>query len=213
MIEGEIIGLVITIVAIVAMVTGFVWLLAFGRRPMWPDGDRTEVVYRAHRAIVIWDPSHHVSDVRERTTIALACAKASWAISRAWHDATGENVFGDLETIGVQVFEDSAFEDRAARAIPGRDPKTVGAFLDKGAVRLGNGPPMPVIRASHLAHVENTGQPIIHELLHSLGDLYTDREHVDGKAWADASDSEIEIEERAEGLFRLVAPHPLEASS
>lgn len=202
--EDQIIGLIITIAAVVAITTGLVWLFVFGIRPEWPEGIRSEATYRGHRAIVVWHESYRPNST-DRESIALQVAKAAWVTGRAWREKKGDNVFGDLETVGAWILADGAFEEEAAKAHPGRDPLSIAAWLGKGMQRLGNGPPMPIMRESHVDHLERTGQPAIHELLHSLGGLYHDRAHADASVWADPANPEISVEERAQELFDIVA--------
>jgi hypothetical protein len=189
------IGLAITTAAALALLVGIGWLLIFGTRNEWPDGTRVSATFRGHSAEVVWARGANVAGAD-----VLAVAKAAWAVSRAWRIVRGENRFGDLELVGAWILPDDAFEIEAAKSHA--DPSAAQAYLVHVRRRLGQGPPLIVMRASLVAHLVETGQPAIHELLHAMPGLYGDRLHVTADVWE--KPGAVTAEGSASSYYRVV---------
>lgn len=189
------IGLAITIAAALALLVGFGWLLIFGRRDEWPAGKRVTVTFRGHVADVVWAQGVSVADA------SVAVAKAAWAVGRGWKTIRDENRFGELQRVAAWILPDDAFEVEAAKSHA--DPTSTQAYLVHVPRRLGQGPPLIVMRASLVTHLIKTGQPAIHELLHAMPGLYGDRLHTTADVW-EARDFGT-VEGSAAALYRAVA--------
>lgn len=194
--QGEVIGLVISVVATLALAGGFVWLFVFGRRNEWPAGLRIEQVVGGHNATVIWHPGSGGSSL-----VAASVARAALATANAWSELKGtDEAVKTLGHVAVWLLPDAEFDREAASVNPYRDPKHVAAYLVHVRRRLGQGPPMAVVRASLQDRMQKSGQPCIHEFLHAVGDLYYDGAHRDATVWA-KSDAVEQVEERAEAIY------------
>lgn len=194
------IGLAITIAAVAALLVGVGWLLIFGRRDEWPEGRRDTIMFRGHQADVVWSAGPVHVDVDVDITASLAIARAAWAVFNAWRDVRGESRFGDLERVAAWILPDGDFEREAAMSHA--DPKGIQAYLVHVRRRLGQGPPLIVMRASLVAHLAETGQPAIHELFHAMPGLYRDRAHATVDVWERHGDETAE--RRAAMLYRAV---------
>lgn len=196
--EGQIIGLVITIVAVAALLAGLVWLFATGTKPKWPEGAwRTETDLYDYHVVVVGAPSTPM-----RQTLGVRAARAAFALHKAWEKAPAIKP-AKLKSFGVHVLMDDAFEKTVNW---GEDPKVVRAYLANAQQRLGDPPPLIVMRASLVEHTIQTGQPVIHELIHGAGSgLMMDRSHATRSVWDMPGHPEDNVEAVAEGLFLLAS--------
>ncbi len=190
------IGLAITIAAVLALLVGIGWLLIFGRRDEWPEGKRVRAEFRGHVAEVVWARGASVTG-----SANLAVVKAAWSVTRAWRIVRGENRFKDVERVAAWILPDAAFELEAAKSHA--DPTATQAYLVHVRRRLGQGPPLIVMRASLVAHLVETGQPAIHELLHAMPGLYGDRLHQTADVWE--TSGSVTAEGSASAFYRAVA--------
>lgn len=178
--EGQIIGLTITIIAVIALVAGLVWLFVWGSRPEWPDAEaRSEVSINGIGVVVLWGRgSTPGSSFALRFLLPVHAVQAVQSLRKAWtQSGRPPYKFG---TFGVYVLNKYDFE---ASITWGDDPSKVQAYLSSAVQRLGDPPPMVVLRSSLVQHAIDTGQPIIHELLHDIGGLRYDRGHKDPLVW------------------------------
>lgn len=195
--DGQTIGLIITIVAVVALLIGFGWLFIFGTRNEWPEGERKVGRAGGFTSHVIWSPA---MSGRRVPLLARATAEAARATTQAWREHHGSDPPDSLHVVAAYVLTDEEFEDRIAKSMPWASPEKMQSYLTHTRRRLGHGPPMAVMRGSLQDHLMRTGQPAIHEYLHALGGLIYDRVHENAETWAE-DDDVWQIEERAAELF------------
>lgn len=200
--EGEsVIGLVITVVTVVVLVGGLVTFLILGVRDELPKGVLATATFNGYEGTVVLDQYTGQHTVRARhEDAAHTAARAAWATAMAWKGVKSEDRSKALKRVVVWVREDSAFNDMVRQSMPGRDPSNVAAFLLFVRRRIGQGPPMPVVRASLLDHLIETGSLVIHELLHADSALIHDRQHKTVGVWEGTAHRTVE--DQAQHMMR-----------
>lgn len=191
--EGQIIGTTIAVLAGVAFLAGLIWLFATGRTPKWPEGEaKAQADLDGFTAVVIWGRG-----VAPAPLLAIRAVKAAAALRDAWAEL--ERPPYKMQTFGVHVLADADFE--ATHPVGPKHGATSQAYLGSASQRLGDPPPMVVMRASLADHAMATGQPIIHELLHDIGALRYDREHETEGVWDMPGVPGVSVEKLASAVY------------
>lgn len=192
MIEGQIIGIIIGIIAALAFVGGLIWLLVTGTKPIWPKGARVHSeVHYGHKPTLIWGEG-----VKIDWALMEASARAAFYLQKVWENS-GKPKY-KLKEFGVHILKRRDFEN----GITWRDhPEMDNGYLTSASQRLGDPPPVIVIPDDMVKHAIDSGQPIIHELLHDRNGLRFDRDHMTYGVWKHTN-GDRSIEALAQEAFK-----------
>jgi hypothetical protein len=161
--------MVILALALATFVGIGVWALWRAVRIPWPSGKRITRKTSMGNEIVVIDASDEA--------LIVACANATAAVFTAWsaylpNAISGAKVF---PVIGVHFIDDAMMDDVQATLLGGQ---RVAAYLSDASSSFKK-IPLAVIRKSYAREVIDTGQPLMHEILHALmNDMYSP--HVPG---------------------------------
>lgn len=149
-----------TILSFIVIAVLSVWQMM---RVPWPSGSRMARESALGTLVTVIDAPG--SD-GEKLMLLDACAMATTAIFTGWHvyrpnDAAAANVFPQ---VAVHFIEDALMDDIQAALFPG---KQVASYLSDVSTKFTE-IPLAVIRRSLVQEMIETGQPLMHELLHAL---------------------------------------------
>ena len=172
-------GWLVLLLTLLAFAGMGVWLAFFARRPHFPRGRKYTEKYLGHEATTVIHPKVGISGVG----VAKACAVAVWASAASWEENVGRTgATKAIRRVCVYVTNDVYFD-----AHPYRDLKNAAAFLISARASIGDGIPMAVIREKYVDQILETGEPVIHEMMHALLGVYTepdkDRDHSNKSVW------------------------------
>lgn len=185
-------AVVILIVAILAFVAIGIWLAVTATHPILPEGKEYTVTHvtpdgqvEAIVRFVGFTPLGGSGLIRAADLAwRVHCATYVWGITRHGGMALG-NAFKAMKTTRILIMGNESFNAYAARASV-MDPKGANAFQIWTPQRIGDGPPLLVIRGS-LGHKQQ-GALAVHEALHALAhasNLGHQNIHDDATIWSD----------------------------
>lgn len=197
------IGLIILIAAIVVFVAMAVFVLATGFKNQWPEGAKfvvhKSVQGKGHEVTVIANAAA-IREVESGMTpiarIGAAAYRAVVATDQAWQKVIGKPPSKNLDEVGVWLLSNAEFDALTPTASANN---AMQLYVKR---RIGHGPILVVMRAKLMGHAFNTGEPIIHELLHAMGGDY---HHTDTKVWDETGDKEDGVQSEAQRLYKVAA--------
>lgn len=192
-------GWLILVVPIALLLGAAVWLLWLGRRPILPKG-RTQIATRGAYKVHVVSASVETVDM---TTTSKRASLAVWAAAMAWQRSRNDGAHKEIKEVVVLLVDDDYFQAQSFTEL-----RTAAAFLIHANSHVGSGIPMAVMRANIRKELWETGEPVIHEMLHAmLGEFSEpdkDRDHSDYETWEANSDDES-IQHWAQMLFKRYA--------
>lgn len=188
---------IVFLTPIVLLVSAALWILVFGRRPRYPEGNRiTRRRGRYTVQIVCSDRSINEDTMNE---LGNSCAIAVWSTGTKWKEILGVEALTEISEVCIYFADDAYFESQ-----PFKSTQKSAAFLVNTGAHIGVGIPMAVVRQSLIGEVVKTGEPIIHEMLHACSREFTtpesNRAHSDKRIWI-AAGGESPVQFRARKLF------------
>lgn len=164
------VGWVLLGAVFLSAVFGVLWFAWLGRRPSFPQGTRYDAKRTNVYVTVVFHPKFIGTPVK-RNKIAGRCAHAVWAVQAAFrHLEINASV---LDRVCVLFASDVWMDGN-------RWSRDVAAYAIWTGASVGRGIPMAVVRESFAKEVFTTGEPVIHEMIHTvLGETETgvDRIH------------------------------------
>jgi hypothetical protein len=138
------------------------WIAWLGRFPRFPKGEHFEARYSSDRTVHVIFQTPGIRGARESAwpgpkAVARACAVAVDCIIEEMgaHHA--------VDDVCIYFVTGARFE-----AYPYTGLNKAAAFLIDTGASVGSGIPMAVIRERCIEQVVNTGEPVIHEMLHLI---------------------------------------------
>lgn len=158
------------IVTLVLCILGFVgiaiWAFTLGRKYRWTKGvQRNRKIDGDIEVITINTPGATESS---RNILADSCAYAVQACFVAWNryiqNTNMDKAESEIDTVGISFISDSEMDEYQKH-----DPhEYVAAYFHFTSRSIGSSAPTAVIRNSLAKTVNETGEPVIHEMLHGL---------------------------------------------
>ncbi|MCZ6868025.1 MAG: hypothetical protein O7G84_00815 [Gammaproteobacteria bacterium] len=139
------------------LIAGAAWLMRFfwrGRRYQWPQGTRRRVVFQGYIVHVITQGEAASPELQ------AACMKAVAAAGFAWTLSGKRGARGKIGEVAICFVSDVAFDNHNCEPL-----RRSAAYLDAVPRGLGRHMPCAVIRTSLKAHVIESGDPVIHEVM------------------------------------------------
>lgn len=154
------------------------------RAPNWPQGDTVVRQQKQYTVRVVFSDEVKIEEPEksllvDRAAKAVYAAGFGWAIARA--TVSGWNYHRKHKTICILFRGKAHFEAKAEK----RNMGELYAYLIKvphGAHYV----PLLVINETQISKVIRTGEPVIHEMMHTLSNTYitSDTIHDDPTIWA-----------------------------
>lgn len=199
------IGLIILIVAIIAFVIMGAILIGTGFKNQWPDGDRTEIKgKRATVNLIIGsdEARREMNSSHEKSMLSLPEDKTKAkriyamvvALKLAWKEVFNTEKTKELDEVAVLLLSDEEYENYVHPT-----QISTNAVLLTVNRRIGHGPHLVVMRAKLMWHCLETGEPVIHELLHTIGGDYY---HKDKKYWSEFSEEKDSLQFQAREKYK-----------
>jgi hypothetical protein len=203
---------IITVMTTLAVIGGIIWTFTFGRRIRWPAGEQHVGYYGTVKIVLVLERGRAaLPPLVHPKYLAAHCGKATECAHTAWIESAVEDRFKTRaqvpEVTCCWIRPDAAFDDsptlrefsRHAASVLGQVPRAIGS-----------GPPCCVLRESVAHLIVESGQPIVHEMIHhwardtGLHPAGADHLHGDASLWESGGPDSIEA--RAVARFREGKP-------
>lgn len=197
--------IVITALSVGGLIAALVVILWQSLRMKWPEGKRSEHGYRGYKVHLIVSEKANI----KRIGLGDAVARMAWATGSAWREAmTLGRVKGSTEPAKEVIVRFASGEEMDSRAAKSGYKSIAGSvsilkLREWFPVRMANA----VISERNVDEAREKGEPVIHEILHTLEgiDGINEKDHTDPAIWRGArvrsGSDKSSVQERAQEIF------------